>query len=373
MNNHGVFPQRAIALLCAIVLTSISIVCTGCGEHGENSQKWVSQTETAPMSTTGPLPHYEFVEAKAMIDRKALGAKVRALIAANDYDGLDKFAADLRRKGTIFPGGMWHLDRVYDFLVPSERDTDQEWQQRLSQLQAWARARPDSITARVAQANTMLEYAWRGRSNKPSRIVSQSQWKMFAERLDKARTILTDAERLKQKCPCWYRMMMTLGLGQGWELKEMDRLLNESVKAKPNYLAVYFRKAIYLQPRWSGQPGDWQKFAKESADRVGGLEGDKLYARIIWNEQELAGDEYSNDFSSGRLSWETTKRGFRGIMADYADDLGPPTEFCYLSVLAGDKKQAKELFEKLGDRVMLGIWKTPEKFKQSHDWAFGAM
>ncbi len=217
----------------------------------------------------------------------------------------------------------------------------------------------------------MSGYAWKGRSSGWVADVQDSQWKLFRERTVKTRNVLMDAHKLKEKCPCWYGMMLTLALAENWDLVEVDRVFNESIRNEPKYLAVYMNKSVILQPRWSGEPGDWQKFAKESANKLGGPAGDKLYARMIWDQQWLVGPEYCDDFRSGKLSWETAKRGFRGLMSDYLDDLGPPSEYCAMSVAAGDREQAKELFQLLGNRVMLGIWTNVDKFKHARDWAMG--
>jgi hypothetical protein len=368
MNIFGPYRKRAATSFCSIIIIiSIGFACSGCGTETKNAQMkgtQLAQTQSVPT-------RFRFVEAKAVTDRHALRAQVIGMFNAKNYDGLEKLASELRQKKGIYPAGRWHLDYYYEFLSVSQRDPDPEWERHLSQLEDWVKARPNSITARLALANTMAEYGWKGRSSAWASNVTEQQWKLFRERLAKAHKLLMDADKLKKKCPCWYGMMLNLGLGENLDRKEYDRLFNESVKREPAYLSVYMDKLTYLQPRWHGEPGEWQKFAQESADKIGGAEGDKVYARMIWNIEWLAGEEYASDFHSGRLSWDRAKRGFHGLMAEYADDWGPPSEFCTLSVMAGDRQQAKELFEKLGDRVMLVIWKSPEKFKQSRDWAFG--
>jgi len=352
-------------MLCVIITLMFAVCYTECGAQADPAKQASSNQRTTPL----PAERFDFVVAFPIKQRKELLADVTALLKAKDYKGLDELAANLRKEKSIFPAGLWHLDYFYEFVSASQNDADPQWEQQLSRLRDWVKARPNSITARLALANTTAEYGWKARSGSWASEVHENQWKLFHERLDKAHKLLLEAEKLKEKCPCWYGMMIEIGLGKGWDIKEEQRLLNESVKKQPKYLAVYMNMGTYLQPRWYGKTGDWQKFASASADKIGGAEGDKFYARMIWNQEWLAGNDYPANFHSGTLSWTRAKKGFHGLMEEYAGDWGPPSEFCSLCVMARDGKQAKELFAKLGNRVMLGVWKSAEKFKQAREWA----
>ena len=75
--------------------------------------------------------------------------------------------------------------------------------------------------------------------------------------------------------------MLNLGLAQGWDAEAYDRLFEEATAFEPDYPPYYVTKAIYLQPRWHGRPGDWVRFAESAADLKVGKVGGALYYMII--------------------------------------------------------------------------------------------
>ena len=78
------------------------------------------------------------------------------------------------------------------------------------------------------------------------------------------------------------------------------------------YAFFYNNKATYLLPRWHGEEGDWQKFASREADRLGGENGDILYARIGWRMHERR--FYSGFLRDAGYSWPRMKQGLEMII-----------------------------------------------------------
>ena len=68
----------------------------------------------------------------------------------------------------------------------------------------WEKAYPDSITARVATARFYVAYAWHARSTEYASKVTDEGWRLFKERLAKARTVLDQSKSLEPKCPMWW-------------------------------------------------------------------------------------------------------------------------------------------------------------------------
>ncbi|MBI2810585.1 MAG: hypothetical protein HYX67_07145 [Candidatus Melainabacteria bacterium] len=60
----------------------------------------------------------------------------------------------------------------------------------------------------------------------------------------------------------------------------------------PNYVPTYLHSVYYLQPRWYGVGDEWVTYATKEADKVGGDEGDKLYARMVGNVAHLYNNLY---------------------------------------------------------------------------------
>ena len=87
---------------------------------------------------------------------------------------------------------------------PEGHATEEDWKEHLKILNRWMAAKPQSVTARVALANAYTSYAWNARGSDSSDTVTESGWKLFGQRIGKAKQVLEQASRLKAKCPEWY-------------------------------------------------------------------------------------------------------------------------------------------------------------------------
>ena len=99
--------------------------------------------------------------------------------------------ADRARSGKErLPGGLWKIHLLYQGLrqpVPYPlHATQEDWTRLLQRLRRWEKARPESITARVALALAYLEYAHDARGSGYANTVSESGWKLFQERTAEA-------------------------------------------------------------------------------------------------------------------------------------------------------------------------------------------
>jgi len=133
----------------------------------------------------------------------------------------------------------------------------------------------------------------------------------------------------------------------------------------------YLHKAVYLQPKWHGEEGEWQKFAQDCIQLAPPNEGNTVYMRIvqaIWDTNDRRSfDEYG-------ISWEIMKQGF--IEADRSFPNSPwlLNNFCSAACIAGDKETARALFKRIGDHPYIAAWYYPPRvseYKKWRDWALG--
>lgn len=234
------------------------------------------------------------------------------LLLASRFDELDRIANQYRTSKEMFTDGEWKLSVFYEglslFLKQAHEDV---WQKRLDRLNEWVKTRPQSITARVALAECLVGYAFHGRSGNYSNNVDEYQRRLFFDRLKMAADVLLKARTLKQKCPGWWASIQRVALGLEMDRSEYENLFNEAVAFEPKYNAFYYRKAWHLLPRWFGEEGEWERFARTAADYLGGKEGDALYARIIWY-MDRRGNLQNLMIRNPNISWN---RVFKGIEA----------------------------------------------------------
>ena len=287
----------------------------------------------------------------------------------------EKFAevdclADHARSGKErLPGGLWKIHLMYAGLrqpVPYPvHATQEDWTQLLQRLQKWVRLQPKSITARVALALAYLDYAHDARGSGYANTVSDSGWKLFEERTAEARRILEEASKLTTKCPEWYVAMQMVSINQGWSIAEARALFEEANKFEPEYYIYARDLAYYLLPKWSGEPGDTEKFVQEIADRMNGDKGDILYFQVAAADYVVCGCE-----GGPELSWDRIKRGFEASEKRFGVSMLNLNRIAYLASYFGERDPiyADKIFTRIGDQWDQETWKSKEAFDKMKQW-----
>ena len=274
---------------------------------------------------------------EAIVTNK-IAMQALTLFEAKDYDKLDELAAKLRSSKERYADGVWKLSCVYDGLVPLNRTSDEEWETRLSDIGRWAIARPDSITPRVAWANILVAYAWKARGGGEIDTVTSEGRRLFVQRLTYAAMILNEAKSLKEQCPLYWRVLMRAALGLQVDETRFNAIFDEAIKFDPDCESYYFRRAIYLLPRWNGGEGEWQNDLTKSADKIGGENGDMVYAQVIWNMNQPS--YFENPFMEDNVSWTRVDKGFEVIGKIFPDSLAAKIERAQLAVLFNEAQAA---------------------------------
>ena len=240
-------------------------------------------SQTKPQSSAAACAKFgdAFQSTNDLAALKAYRSAVGGLVDAEDFPQLDCIADSARVNKSRFPGGKWQLYTFYRGVSEVEgHATEEDWNNRMGHLQKWMSTNPKSITAAVALAQAYVNFAWHARGDGYSDTVTESGWKLFGQRIDKAKAILDAASSLPAKCPHWYVSMQLVARAQGWDMEQSTRLVKQATATFPDYYYYYGSLATYMLPKWGGEEGDAATFAQQSADRLGGAKGDMLYFRI---------------------------------------------------------------------------------------------
>ncbi|OIO55077.1 MAG: hypothetical protein AUJ55_11030 [Proteobacteria bacterium CG1_02_64_396] len=244
--------------------------------------------------------------------KQGLQQQAERLLLSGKFAELEALASKFRASKEMFSDGEWKLSVFYDGMSYYLRTASEEnWEQRLKRLKQWVAENPDSVTAHVALAECEVGYAFFGRSYGWSKDVSQSQWQLFDDRLEEATQALLAVQEHGTRCPGWLAAFQRIALS-GWEREPYERLFQQAIANEPTYTAYYFRKAWHLMPRWFGEPGEWEAFAEISADRLGGVAGDMLYARIVWF-LDRRGPYHNMARQPESIDWPRVHRGLKAI------------------------------------------------------------
>jgi hypothetical protein len=328
----------------------------------------VSQTAgSAPLKlATAPKP-------TPVDDLKDNESEYRNQIAADliqkDYAALEDAAHDARIGKTRFTGGSWKLFTFYLAVsspIVGNQATDEDWTYHIANLKAWAAARPDSATARIALSDAYQDYAEKARGQGYSNTVSTSGWKLYSERYALSAASLADAAEMKEKCPYWYESMQHVALAQGWEKAQAKELFEQAVAFEPTYYHYYREYAYYLLPKWEGNPGEVEAFAKDVYERVRGQYGAFLYFEIA---TQLTCQCDSNDTDMENLSWPRIKEGYAALGQLYGYSTLKNNRYAHMAFEAQDKPAAQEAFAKIGDDWDHMVWKTGANFDRAKAWA----
>ena len=299
-------------------------------------------------------------------ERMEFGRQMRDLLQAGRYDSLEHIARGLRQQRVKWPNGQWKLRSFYvqGFDGPNQ-ETETHWKVFLGQLRGWVAARPTSLTAQVALGTALRGYAWHARGEGWSHEVSNPGRRLFQKRLSEADSVLRASQRLTGYCPGMRASLLRVALGAGWEGSSYDSVFNAAIEAEPTYEAYYEHKAYRLLPRWYGAKGDWERFAAEAADHIGGPEGDAMYARIVWSLWEY----HENMFKDTAASWERTSRGYQHLLRTYPHSLELQSQYAILAAQAENRAQARLMFDRMGPRIDPAVWYSRERFVGVRDWA----
>ena len=293
------------------------------------------------------------------------GDFIRDLLHGKKFKELDCIANRDRSTKAKFSGGMWKLHEFYWAASHTKgHATEEDLKDKIELAQAWVDTIPESITARVVLAESYIDYAWDARGSDTSDSVTDSGWKLFSERLEKAKSILDDAAALPAKCPETYFAMQYVALGQQWDREKVDDLFKRAVAFEPGYFYYYRSHAYYLMPQWNGEQGDATRFAQESADLAGGDAGDILYFQIAAKIVCACNDP---EFLS--MSWPRLKKGYTLLEAKYGPSQTLLNAFALMAVKHTDWLTASDAFKRIGDGYVKSTWITEEYFKQNRDIA----
>lgn len=332
---------------------------------GEDSSVPVDKTAARPRTAPTTADLNAISDLLAEKDETAFGTRVRTQLEQENFLVLDSVAAAERAGRTRFPGGGWKLYSFYSAVEsPKVKPpvTEAEWADTLDRLKRWAVQHPDSVTAQVALGYGYLNYAWQARGNGNAASVTPEGGRLMQERLKLAETEL---QRAEGKCPEWYYVMLQVGRLKGWEAEDLTAFLQRAISYEPEFYYSYQEVARGLMPKWRGKEGDVEKFAEESANKVGGKPGDILYWHIT--QSIIGGPDLGNIVQ--HLSWSRATLGYQALVAQYGVTSVGQNQLAQMAARFGDYMVTDETITQIGDHWDPGTWGTKEYFVKVKTWA----
>lgn len=302
-----------------------------------------------------------------------LGIGVEWLFQEKQYDKIEEVAARFRSRQSEWSNGDWKLTALYDQVSnPADTKSDAAFDARIAQLKDWIKQKPESVVAQIALAFAYGNGAIRARGTGYADTVTEQGGKLMEQRAELAHKALAVVSAQRKSYPEWYKAATTVARLGVMERKRYEELVDEGTRLFPRYHELPIAHAYYLLPRWYGEQGEWESYAARAADRVGGTEGDILYARIIWDFAKYP-TFFKEVMAESKVSWSREKRGWAALFKRYPDNLRVATRYAMRASQNGDLVTARGLFQKvIKNRVADDIWRSEEEFNKFRTLVFAA-
>jgi hypothetical protein len=281
------------------------------------------------------------------------------LLEEKKFNELDRAAADARNLGLTTSDGTPLLDAIYNgvagCLCEPPRSIDY-WNKKKKLLQEWQAHNPKSVTAKTANSRYYSEYAWSVRGGGYASDITDMQWGIFKKNIEKARTELLSMRSIGESDPGWYAALLFVGMSQGWEAADFEKVYADATSKFPSYIPLYRAAGQYHSARWHGSNAEFRSYVERAVQQTKETMGDTMYARLNW---QLA----SNDmFKSGETEWKPMRRGFERIMRDFPDQWNT-NAFAMFSCLAGDAKILPVVMKRIKEPI-LSVWWSKKLYDQ---------
>lgn len=301
-------------------------------------------------------------------EEHALPRQWSTLLHDHSWSRLDSISERLRSQRLRFQGGGWELHVFYCVIGTGCLDpAGARWEWRIATLQDWIRHSPSSPTPRIALADAYEQFAWEARGNGDADSVTPLGWKLFAERVAKAREVLDESQAIARNDPGWYDAMLRVAIDQGWHAGRAQEFATQALTRFPGYFYLVRDMADYFLPKWYGVPGDTALYVKLASNRIGGAEGEATYFFVA--EIVLVDAESCYSCTPPVMSWARIKRGFTAVKHLYGTNNYELNALAFIAVHTGHPQTARQAFQKIGERWDHDVWASRSQFDSAHLFA----
>jgi hypothetical protein len=273
-------------------------------------------------------------------------ASIQKLLKKKAYDEIESLASRSRDCKVETSDGLRALEAFYNRVANLESEAPESRHKTLiRRVSKWKKARPESPTPRVALAMAYRAFAWNARGSGMASTVTEQGLKIFHERMGMALAEL--GEGVERDPQAYVELMEAAKAGfipRGTERKDAAySVFLKGIEVDPDYYPLYYEMTTQLLPRWYGEPGEWQAFAREFSDKRGGFAGQVLYTRILWEKSHWFWRW--DALRKIDLPWGELKTILDSIAEQRPESAVEKNLYCYFAMLALDVETASKLFD----------------------------
>lgn len=280
---------------------------------------------------------------------------------------LETIERELLSSKARFAGGDWKVFHFYEALsaghVIEDAPIESDWVNVIAALREWQKLSPKSPVPALLLADAYTSYAWFARGTGKPETVKEGNWGLFKDRLNQGAFFLNASRRMSGDLnPQWHTTALIIARGLEWPRNRAETLVKEAAAIEPLYQHAYSAMAVYLLPRWFGAPGDWERFALETADRIGGLEGSAVYNHIALRVSSLYGNV--TFFTENDVTWRRIQWSFADREKLYGTGVQSLNAMCRLADGIDDNEAGRAFLKRIGDSWDQSVWRTRQNFER---------
>ncbi|RYG63893.1 DUF4034 domain-containing protein [bacterium] len=330
---------------------------------GESAGAWVGAVNEVRGNWPGPIPPAVLAQNDLLSAEKLWHQKGAALLAAGKFDEIENTIAQLLKSRTELADGRWLATFFFEGASEPAEDEKNElrWASKMKQVEVWNAAKPNSDLAELALAASWIRGAYIARGEGYASTVTEEGDALKFERLKNAKVLLSQQMASGGKTPLFIWVFHNFSQLSGIKGAPYDAIVDREIAAFPTFSQAVFCKAIHLLPRWYGERDDWEFYAGQAADNVGGVAGDILYARTFWRMHR----RYRLDdvWEGRKTDWPRAKRGFEAILKRYPNSLTAANTYFVFAIANQDNALGRKLLKDyIGGKVEPEYWTDTKYF-----------
>lgn len=292
-----------------------------------------------------------------------------ALFRTEKFEELDRLALDYRINERRTLSGLWKLGSLQGAILSCQCDDESDFVAMEERAKRWTALNPDSTTAHIVYAQTLIAHAWGYRGTTFASKVPDEAWEPFRDYVEKARAYLIERKEQLAEDPQWYKAMLDIATAQSWPKRAFHDLLKEGLARHPYYYGIYFSAIRYLSPKWHGNERELRELAEYAVGMTGENEGAGLYARIYWYAAAI---EFGLDLIIDNPDvWKPMPAAMEDVLAHYPAQWNI-IHFARLACVARDRDTAGRMIARIDEKLVPRAWGGGDlTYKQCRDWAMG--
>lgn len=307
------------------------------------------------------LKPLQFEPGDAKLEQTQWQHKGAALLAAKQYDEIEKVAAQLQKSNAANSKGSPHLALFLEGLVVGG---DSNFAALQAKIAAWRAARPQSNLARLAAIQMWTDAASKARGSGYANTITPAMSAKIEVLLAKSTQGLKNLPPTAFESPLAFIVALDCGLLAGAPREFLDNLFEAGTRKFPNYLPLYRTRTIHLLPRWFGEPGESIEMIESRADQIGGENGDVFYARVIWHLAQTTGD-IESDFS---YDYSRVTRGLERLHQRFPTSVSVASARLELAFRTKDWKTAQQILSAPNGHILDSSWQDWENPANQHSF-----